>query len=397
MRIKIITAAFRTIIGVWVALSVVACGGSSSGGGTASREPVYIYTVPADIGDGWQVADLTTAGFDADRIADMMQRVLDGRFPGIDSVTIAKNNQLLLYWYAERELDQFDRWVNNKSAERHVLHSTSKSFTSALVGIAIDQGHIASTEVRFYDLFPYLDYANWDPRKADMTLEDVLTMRLGLRWDEWSKPYTDPENDLVFLENNHRDWSRALLDLPLASDPGTDFTYNTAATIALGQAVENATGMPLADFANSYLFYPLQISTAEWWETPTGLPNGGSGLFLTGRDLLKFGQLYVDGGQWHGQQLLSADWIADTVVRRVDISSWASYSVAYGFQWWLDDLTYKNQRVETWVTSGYGGQYLFAMPSLDLVVAFTGHNYDNGVGPDALYTMMQSYILGAID
>jgi len=222
-------------------------------------------------------------------------------------------------------------------------------------------------------------------------------MRLGIEWDEWSLPYTNSANDLVFLENNNIDWTKALLDRQITSDPGTIFAYNTAATIAIGQAVENATGIPLADFANQYLFYPMQITTALWWRSPTGLPVGGSGLFLRTRDMAKFGQLFIDDGAWQGEQLISAEWIADSVVRRVDISSWATNSEAYGFQWWLDDLNYKGQTVETWVTAGYGGQYIFCVPSLDLVVAFTGHNYENGPGIANLYTMMEQYILAAID
>ena len=95
--------------------------------------------------------------------------------------------------------------------------------------------------------------------------------------------------------------------------------------------------------------------------------------------------------------MISPEWIADSVVRRVDISSWATYSEAYGFQWWLDDLDYRGQPVETWVTSGYGGQYIFVVPELELVVAFTGHNYEAGPGIANLYAMMRSFVLDAID
>ncbi|MGI9236308.1 MAG: serine hydrolase domain-containing protein [Woeseiaceae bacterium] len=392
--------ATRLAITLCAAMLIVACGGGSSGGQTQTQpqEPVvYSYSVPAAIGDGWQVADLGDEGFDSQRILGMMDRVVNGTYEGIDSIVIVRNNKLLLYWFANRELDQFDEWINNTDRERHILHSTSKSFTSALVGIAIDQGFIASTQVPFYDLFNYGGYANWDPRKAEMTLEDALTMRLGLEWDEWSLPYTNPNNDLVALNNGNIDWSKALLDLPIVNDPGTVFTYNTAATNAIGKAVQNATRMPLAEFANVNLFYPMQITNAEWSRSPTNLPVGGSGLFLRTRDLAKFGQLYLNNGSWQGQQLISADWIADTVVSRVDISSWATYSEAYGFQWWLDQLSYKSQPVETWVTSGYGGQYLFVVPSLDLVVAFTGHNYSPGPGIENLYAMMRFHILEAID
>lgn len=393
----------KTILACLASIAMVGCGGGSSGGDSTTGGPstggrlTYNYSVPTDIGDGWQVGDLADEGFDTAAIVDMMDRVINEDYPGIDSVVIVKNNKLLLYWFADRELDEFDVLISNTDPERHILHSTSKSFTSALTGIAIDQGFIASTQVKFYDLFSYPSYDNWDPRKADMTLEDALTMRLGLEWDEWSLPYNDPDNQLIRLLNSSLDWAKALLDLPMSDDPGSVFTYNTAATTAIGQAVQNATGMPLADFANLNLFYPMQITTAEWGRSPTNLPVGGSGLFLTARDLVKFGQLYLDNGAWQGQQLISADWIADTVVRRVDISSWSTYSEAYGFQWWLDDLEYRGQLLETWTTSGYGGQYLFVVPSHDLVVGFTGQNY----GPDSrisnLYLMMQVFILEAID
>lgn len=395
---------YQTATRVSVLLAIVLVSGGCSGGSSGDAAPptppppqTFSYSAPEDIGDGWQVGDLAAEGFDTPMIVDMMDAVLNEVYPGIDSVAIARNNKLLLYWYDRgRELDQFDTWINNTTRERHVLHSTSKSFTSALIGIAIDQGHIASTQVGFLDLFDYTDYQNWDPRKADITLEDALTMRFGFRWNEWSRPYTDPQNHLVNLENNNVDWPKALLDLPMASDPGTTFAYNTAGTIAIGKALENATGERLGQFANTHLFLPMQIMDARWW-SPHGLANGGSGLFLRTRDLAKFGQLYLDGGVWQGQQLISAEWIADSVVRRVDLSDVLTFSEGYGYQWWLDELPYKSALLETWVTSGYGGQYIFVIPALELVVAFTGHNYDDADGISNLYTMLRSHILAAID
>jgi len=380
-------------------LSILGCGGGGGGAGApdTSVATPWSYTTPSANGDGWAVASLADEGMDEARITTMVQRIYSGTYSGIDSVAIVHNNKLVLFEQVRTELGQFDSWINNQDPYRHVLHSTSKSFTSALIGIAIDQGYIDSTQVRFYDLFNYGAYRNWDPRKADMTLEDALTMRLGLEWDEWSLPYSNPNNDLVFLENNNTDWSKALLDLPMAYDPGTVFVYNTAATIAIGQALENATGIPMADFANQYLFYPLDITTAEWGRTPTGLPNGGSGLFLLTRDLAKFGQLFIDDGNWQGQQLISPAWIADSVVRRVDLSASFTYSDGYGFQWWMNDFTHNGQDVEAYVTAGYGGQYMFCVPSLDLVVAFTGHNYNNSDGVGNLFTMMQNFILPSIN
>jgi len=385
----------RAVLLLITAALLASCGGGGGSKGK-SREP-YQYTTPSAIGDGWQVASLADEGMDEALITNMMERIHNGSFEGIDAIAIARNNKLVLAEQIRTEIGDFDDWVGNTDPERHILHSTSKSFTSALIGIAIDQGAIASTQVKFYDMFNYGAYDNWDPRKAEMTLEDALTMRLGIEWDEWSLPYTDPNNDLVFLENNNFDWSKALLDLPLTSDPGTVYAYNTAATIAIGQALENATGIPMAEFANQHLFHPMQIFDAVWATSPSGLPIGGSGLYLTIRDLLKFGQLYIDDGVWQGQQLISPAWIADSVVRRVDISSWSTRFEAYGFQWWLAEFIHGAGHVDAWVTAGYGGQYSFSFPELDLVIAFQGQNYENGPGVANLYVMVQDYILRSIN
>lgn len=380
-----------------------ACGG---GGGGAPPDDNntdvfprvnYNYTQPGDIGDGWETSSLSAEGFDVDMITNMMDSVINEDYPNIDSVTIVRNNRLVLHYFVTRELTDFDGWIGNTDPERHILHSTSKTFTSALVGIAIDQGHIASVEVPFYSLFNYPSYDNPSPYKDTMTLRHALTMEFGYQWDEWSLPYSNPQNQLVQLNTNNSDWAKALLDLPIVSAPGTSYTYNTAGTTAIGQAVQNAVGMPLEDFANMYLFYPMQITDAEWARTPTNLPIGGSGLFLKGRDLVKFGQLYLDDGNWQGQQLISPEYVADSVVPRVDISSWATYSEAYGYQWWLDALSHNGVELETWVTSGYGGQYIFVVPELELVVGFTGHNYETGGNIRNLYTMMSQHIMGAIN
>ena len=377
-----------------LALLATACGGSSGSESPESSPPArYTYSIPAQTNDGWVTGHLDDHGFNTALIMEMMDGISDGQFSGIDSVTIVRNNSLLLHAVFERNLDRFDNWTGNTDPGRHVLHSTSKSFTSALIGIAIDQGYIASVNVPFYDLFSYGSYSNPDTRKATMTLEDALTMRLGLEWDEWSVPYTQPGNDLEELMNNNTDYAKALLDLPMISDPGTSFTYNTAATIAIGQALENTVGVPMADFAELNLFQPLQILTAEWGRTPTGLPNGGSGLFLESRDMIKFGQLFVDNGLWNGQQIVSSEWVDASVEQHVVLDY--STSSGYGYQWWLGGLTHNGQSIEVWSTRGFGGQDIFCIPSLNLVVAFTGQNYDSG--ERLPFSLMQDFVLPSID
>jgi CubicO group peptidase (beta-lactamase class C family) len=384
----------KRFVVVTFALFLAACGG---GGSPASAGPStvleYSYSVPTDNGDGWATGHLDDHGFDSAIIDDMMKRLVDDRVYGIDSITIVRNNTLVLYEQLREELDEFDDWGNNTSLTRHILHSTSKSITSALIGIAIDQGYIASTDVLFYDLFSYGNYENWDTRKFDMTLEDALTMRLGIVWDEWSVPYGEIGNDLNTLTTENTDYAKALLDLPMGSDPGTTFTYNTAATITIGQALENAVGMPMSDFADQHLFLPMQIRSATWGRTPTGLPNGGSGLYLTPRDMAKFGQLFISDGQWNGQQIISSAWVTRSVERHVSLD-WELTS-GYGYQWWLDNFNFGSDAIDGWSTRGYGGQYIFCVPSLDLVVTFTGRNYGT-LDSSMPFTLVQNYILRSL-
>ncbi len=371
-------------------------GGPAAPGDVASATP-YVYTAPAYTGDGWSTADLAAEGFDVGRIEAMMRGVESGEHPGIESVAVVRHGKLLLDWYDEdRYLNQYDGSVGNTRSDVHSLHSVTKSVTSALLGIAMDKGYIASTDVRFYSLFSYGGYAHWNDRKYQMTLDDVLTMRLGLQWDEWSTPYTSPSNSLANLSNNHDDWAKALLDLPMYREPGTVFQYNTAASTAVGQALENVTGMPLDVFADAYLFDPMQITTDRWAYSPTGLPVGGSGLFLSTRDLVKFGQLYLDGGVWQGRRLISAAYVAASVTPRVDVTGIVPRNTAYGYQWWSGQLVYRGTAVDYWQSNGYGGQFLFVVPSLDLVVAFTGHNYENDAGVMRVYMLVESFVLEAL-
>lgn len=384
---------YRIITVIVLSLLTAACGGGGGDSSTPLPPITYTYAIPTQTTDGWATGHLDDHGFDSARIMEMIDGINTGQFSGIDSVTIVRNNTLLLYATYRRSAGQFDDWIGNTSPERHALHSTSKSITSALVGIAIDQGYIASVDVPFYDLFSYGNYQNPDPRKATMTLEDALTMRFGLEWNEWDATYFSENNDLVELTSNHTDYAKALLDLPMESDPGTTYTYNTAGTIAIGQALQNAVGVPMEEFADLYLFNPLGIHTAEWLRTPTNLPNGGSGLFLFPRDMVKFGQLFLNGGMWNGQQVVSSAWSSTSVDQHV-VLDW-TWSTGYGYQWWLGRFTHNGQEIEIWSTRGFGGQDIFCIPSLNLVVAFTAQNYDSG--EFLPFTLMQDYILPSIN
>lgn len=356
-------------------------------------EKAFSYQIPESKDDGWLVGHLEDHQVNEQIITDLMVAISDNTYPGIDSITVVRNNTLLLHQDLRTELSQYDNWVGNEDLESHVVHSISKSFVSALVGIAADQGYIADVKTPVLDFFDYTEYQNWDPRKRAITLENVLSMQLGLEWDEWQYPFGDQRNSLTALTENHQDFVKALFDLPLIDSPGTQYRYNSVASISLGYVVEKSTGLPLETFAQQFLFEPLEIHQAGWFKTPDGVPDTSSGLFLKTRDLAKFGQLYLDGGAWNGVQIISNEWVEKSLQKSSDIEM--NFTYGYGYQWWLGEFEYNERQIQFYSSRGFGGQFIIIVPEHDLVVAFTSHNYDNGLA-ESPFWLMENFILPAI-
>jgi CubicO group peptidase (beta-lactamase class C family) len=172
-------------------LAAPACGGGSGGAAAPVAQPAgFEYRVPAERGDTWSVANAASQGVDESALEAMMDGILGGDFDVIDSIAIARGGKLVLDETIRTELAANDSDVSNTNPAIHAQFSVSKSITSLVVGIAIDEGYIGGVDVPYLGLFPYTDYANWDERKNDMTLQHVLAMQLGLRWNEWDPPYT---------------------------------------------------------------------------------------------------------------------------------------------------------------------------------------------------------------
>ena len=342
--------------------------------------PPFSYTEPADIGDGWTTTNAADLGVDVSMLEDMVDR-LPQEFDIVDSLAIAYQGQLIFDETFRTSLNEFDSWVDNENLDMHVMFSASKSLASLATGIAIDQGVFAGVDVPFLSLFDYDSYENWDNRKDEILLEDVLTMRLGLEWNEFDPPYTSPDNQMLTFYENETDFSKSLLDLPMATDPGADWAYNTPAIVSLGQAIENRAPLNLIDFGFTYALMPLGITNVEVFRTPTGLPDLGRGLYLTTRDFLKFGQLYANGGTWNGERIVSEAWVDASVVPYTEFG-WAQPETfdwqvsGYGYQWWTGYFEVDGQRVEAYAARGHGEQNLLVIPQLDLVVAIFSHAFN---------------------
>jgi CubicO group peptidase (beta-lactamase class C family) len=384
-----------------------ACGGGEGGDARPAPPPPpppagFVYEVPQDHGDAWVIDHAASRGIDTAALEAMMDAIRAGEFDVIDSIAIARSGALVFDETLRTQLADNDREVNNTELAMHAQFSVSKSITSLVVGIAIDEGYIAGVDVPYLGLFPYKEYANWDDRKNDITLEHVLTMTLGLRWNEFDPPYSSPDNQWNRFYFSEHDFAKALLDLPLDADPGTEFAYSTAATVSLGQAVENAVPLMLDDFGINELFLPLGITDIEVTRTPTGLANGGGGFYLRTRDAAKFGQLLLADGDWNGERVVSSEWLAASVVPRTtmawaDPGQWDWQVTGYGYQWWTGFYEHDGAVIDTYVAWGYGGQWVVAMPSLDMVVAINSNGYDGGdAATNQAHRLIREYILPAL-
>jgi CubicO group peptidase (beta-lactamase class C family) len=167
----------------------------------------------------------------------------------------------------------------------------------------------------------------------------------------------------------------------MAMDPGASYAYNTIASISLGQAIQNRNPLTYADFLRTYLLDPLRITDVTWTRTPTGLPDLGGGLYLHARDMVKFGQLYMDDGRWNGQQIVSSDWVTASLQTYTELS-WTDpdsrdWKVdGYGYQWWTGHFEHNAQDLSAYAARGWGQQTVMVIPDLQLVIAINSNDYD---------------------
>ncbi len=359
----------------WISL-IQACGSESTPDAPVipRDSSPYSYQQPELSNDGWSIGHINDFGIEATAFDAMMNNIRTGKYGYrfIDSVVIIKNNTIIFDEQMRTELDLADSWANNTDLELHILNSVTKSFTSALIGIAIDQAYIENTDVKIHDYFQHKQpIANWSQNKEELTLKNWLTMRHGYQWDEWNVSYLDSSNQNSQM-NNAQDPMQFLLDQPMVTNPGETFAYSTGVSFGIGRLLEHATNQSVIDFMTQNLFDPLGIKKWDYWNLD-GQLHTGSALYLTARDMAKFGQLFLNNGQWNNEQLISASWVAQSTAQHHDSGNWG-----YGYQWWTTDFTVEGNIIKSYYADGFGGQYIFVLPEIDAVVVFNGHAYQDG-------------------
>ncbi len=258
-------------------------------------------TIPDVLGDGWAVASMVEHDIDPAQILGLSARIEQGEYKHVHSLLIARGGELVFEeYYREHHQDSV-----------HTLQSVTKSVGATLIGIAIDQG-VLDLDATLPEMLPSrAEEIALDPDKSLIRLRDLLSMRAGLEWDEWTCSYLESDCNSNILMNNSDDWVSYVLSQPVVETPGTHFVYNSGASNLLAAILQDATGQHPTAFAEDYLFGPLQIEDYRWFRNgdhPDGLPHFGGGLRLKSRNLAKLGQLYLDGGRWGGQQVVSAGW-----------------------------------------------------------------------------------------
>ncbi len=301
-------------------------------------------------------------GIDAIAFEELGRDIAAGEFGAVRSLLVTRGDQAP----AERY------FRGARRSEATPVYSVTKSITSLLVGIAISDGHLG--EARHLDsiLAPYATQIRSDPRRARLTLRDLLTMRAGIAWNEFAAPYGTPQNPLTHMFQS-ADWIGHMLGLPMAAAPDSVFNYNSGVSVLLGAALAAATSRPVLDFAQDRLFDALGIARPDWHASATGVVNTGAGLSLRPADLLRIGQLVLADGQVDGQNVVSADWIH----RSMQPVSSTYGGTRYGYQWWLfgPDGPYDAAH-PIHAAVGYGGQFLFIDPTLRIVAVVTADAFD---------------------
>jgi CubicO group peptidase (beta-lactamase class C family) len=305
------------------------------------------YTDPVDDSASLAISTPAAHGMDSSRLERASAALAE--LPYTSSFLVIRRDALV-----------FERYYHGSAKNQsNNVHSASKSIWGAAIGIAIDQGRIPSANATIASILPSRYAALMGPEARTITVRDLLTMTSGSRWDE------DTTETRI---QQTPDWTAAILRLPRAATPGTRFNYDTGDTHLSSAVLTSATRTTACEFIHRYLLAPMGIVAEHWGRDPQGYFSGGYNFYLTPRELAKFGLLYLHGGRWNGRQLVPAAWVEASMTSQVDAG--APYS--YGYNFWLRDIAGHHVAM-AW---GSGGQMIYIVKDLDLVVVMTTNTRD---------------------
>ncbi|MFH2055323.1 MAG: serine hydrolase [bacterium] len=303
----------------------------------------------------------------------------------VDGLVIVRNG----YPVAEAYYNGFDK------SRPHNVMSVSRSFLSAITGIALDDGDLDSLGERVLPFFPEYIYSEIDTLKYDITVAHLLTMRMGMRGE------ADDEYAEYWRLYNSDNWIKATIESPLEYTPGERMSYNTFQTHLLAGVITKATGMSLLTYSNQRLFEPLKITVDAWEQDPQGYYFGGNSMYFTPQEMALLGWLYLNNGRLYNRQLVPAAWVELTLSPSTDFThpnEWGEFkNYNYAYLWWLAEIG----GYEVFMAYGYGGQFVVVFPDLSLVVVSTAKSQ---VDPDsstvqelAIFDVIARFIVPSVE
>jgi len=357
----------------------------------------YNYTVPEETGDGWETASLNSVGINTLVMESLVNKIINNSYTEVHSVVIIKNDKLVFEEYFPGHDFLYNGqnfhgdYIDFDRDTRHDTHSVTKSFTSALAGIAIDKGFIQSINDKIFDYFP--DYAYLiNQQKEKITVKHLLTMSSGFQWNEWDVSISQSNHDIIRLIFS-ADPAYYVLNKPVVTEPGTAFYYNGGTVDLLGQIVKRASSMEVENFSHTYLFGQLGITNYNWQTMyGSGVTCCHGDVYITPRDMAKFGYLYLKKGILNGTRIISEEWVNNSFQNH--ITPPVNWAYGYGYLWWLKRYYTGSRFYYSVNAEGWGGQQIIVIPSEDMVVVFTGANYVSDLPNDE---MMSNYILPALN
>jgi len=318
-------------------------------------QQTFEYKQPKMVSDGWETENLQKLYSNTSYLYEVLRQLQHNEHK-INSFLLIKSGKLLLEeYYNERTI---------KTPQD--LRSVTKSIISILMGIAIDKEFITSLDDPIQKYLPNTrPLKNLSASKEQITIRHLLTMSTGLDCNDWDKKSKGQE-DKVYKK---KDWIQYTLDLPMVQEPGVTSTYCTMGVVIAAQIISNASGMSLDQFAKQFLFTPLGINNVSWKHTSKKeVVDVAKRIQMIPRDMAKIGLLLLNNGKWNNSQIVSKDWIEESLNAHTKISN-----IDYGFLWWTTPFGSKTAKVAT----GNGGQYIMLFKDLNLIAIFTGSAYNS--------------------
>ena len=316
--------------------------------------------------DGWQYAEkkLSLPKLENDIDLNVLK--------GVESVLVAQHGEL-----------HYENYFNGtNTSTTNDLRSAGKSIGSAMIGIAIGDGSIKNIQEKIYDYIPRAYQYTKDMEKSELTIEHLLTMSSGIGVYEDDYQETD-------------DWLKTVLEPKLKYKAGTRTNYMSADPFLLSVNLSERLSYPLEFYMHKNLFEPLQITNYILNTDDKRNPYFAGGLYMTPRDMLKFGQLYLNKGVWNGRRILSENWVNTFLDKHTKLEN-TSKKNEYGYFWWHETYEVNNRLISSVEARGNGGQYISIIPELDTVLVVTTENYNKRGAAQQTEKIIAEYLLSTL-